>query len=330
MMDPENKDNRYVDRELWSQVGQSWVEMMMDPENHSDTSSGDSGDYHREHEDYVDYEDVPADVSFGSIEGVGGLPGCSSREVELENKLSELRYQLARLGDENRELERNLAASDELGQSLTTELEGSQRQMVTLSTSINKGAGEMFFEEVKQVKEVEQQCCSLKEKVEELTKELYDKEDKLGDMEVVMITIRGELEESKEREDLANMLLKEGGKKCEELEEALKYKNELIEREIVAREDVEGKLESTQLEVQRLELELSVKEEKIKNLTETGSRLGSVGSSGGSLSTSLVHDLSVDDRVIEEILKNQHSPAPVFTPGKLPFQSPIKRGPSAR
>ena len=134
-------------------------------ENHSDMSSGDSGDYHREPEDEVDYEDVPADISYGSIEGVGGLPGCSSREVELENKFSELRYQLARLGVENRELERNLAASDELGQSLTTELEGSQRQMVTLSTSINKG--EMFFEEVKQVKEVEQQCCSLQEKVEE-------------------------------------------------------------------------------------------------------------------------------------------------------------------
>ena len=30
MLDP-NKDNRYMDRELWSEVGQSWVEMMMDP-----------------------------------------------------------------------------------------------------------------------------------------------------------------------------------------------------------------------------------------------------------------------------------------------------------
>ena len=30
MLDP-NKDNRYVDRKLWSEVGQSWVEMMMDP-----------------------------------------------------------------------------------------------------------------------------------------------------------------------------------------------------------------------------------------------------------------------------------------------------------
>merc|ERR1719427_1031820 len=327
MMDPENKDNRYVDRELWSQVGQSWVEMMMDPENHSDTSSGDSGDYHREPEDEVDYENVPADISYGSIEGVGGLPGCSSREVELENKLSELRYQLARLGVENRELERNLAASDELGQSLTTELEGSQRQMVTLSTSINKG--EMFFEEVKQVKEVEQQCCSLQEQVEELTKELHEKEDKLGNMDVVMNTIRGEVEEFKEREDLVNLLLMEEKKKCAHLEEALKDKNEQVAREIVAREDVEGRLEITQLEVQRLELELSFKEEEIKNLTETTSRLGSVGSSGGGLSSSLIHDVSVDDRVIEENLKNQHSPAPVFTPGKLPLQSPIRRGPSA-
>ena len=30
LLDP-NKDNRYVDMELWSEVGQSWVEMMMDP-----------------------------------------------------------------------------------------------------------------------------------------------------------------------------------------------------------------------------------------------------------------------------------------------------------
>ena len=30
MLDP-NKDNRYVDMELWSEVGQAWVEMMMDP-----------------------------------------------------------------------------------------------------------------------------------------------------------------------------------------------------------------------------------------------------------------------------------------------------------
>lgn len=25
-------------------------------------------------------------ASFGSVEGVGGLPGCDSREVELENR----------------------------------------------------------------------------------------------------------------------------------------------------------------------------------------------------------------------------------------------------
>ena len=30
LLDP-NKDNRYVDMGLWSEVGKSWVEMMMDP-----------------------------------------------------------------------------------------------------------------------------------------------------------------------------------------------------------------------------------------------------------------------------------------------------------
>jgi hypothetical protein len=28
----------------------------------------------------------PGNTSFGSVEGVGGWPGCDSREVELENK----------------------------------------------------------------------------------------------------------------------------------------------------------------------------------------------------------------------------------------------------
>eukprot|EP00092_Neocalanus_flemingeri_P040846 GFUD01044466.1.p1 GENE.GFUD01044466.1~~GFUD01044466.1.p1 ORF type:complete len:1000 (+),score=364.95 GFUD01044466.1:67-3066(+) len=331
MLDP-NKDNRYVDKELWSEVGQAWVEMIMDPENHSenssDTSWGDVGDFPKEPECAAYHEDVPANISYGSIEGVGGVPGCNSREVELENKVSELRYQLARLGEDKRVLERHLAASEDLGQSLTTELEGSQKQMETLSTSINKG--EIFFKEVKHVREVEEQCCSLAQKVEELTKELHEKEDKLGDMEVMMVTVNGEVGECKEREELVQIQLNEERKKIELLEEKVKQKDDQIKREIDAREDVESRLESTQMEVQRLELEMSVKDEEIRNLTETASRIGSVGSNQSSLSSSMVHDVSVDDLVIEENLKNKPSLAAVFTPGKLPIQSPIiRRGPSA-
>jgi len=327
LLDP-NKDNRYVDMELWSEVGQSWVEMMMDPENHSDTSSGDVGDGLKEPEEEEYHEDIAANISYGSIEGVGGLPGCSSREVELENKVSELRYQLARLMEDKKELERNLAASEDLGQSLSTELEGSHRQVVSLSTSINKG--EMFYEEVKQVREVEEKNCSLAMKVEQLTKELYGKDDKLGDMEVLVVTLRGEVEEYKEREDILMKKIEEEEEKCKHLEEDVEQKNEQVKKEINAREEVEERLESTQLDLQRLELELSVKDEAIRNLTDTGSRIGSVGSSQrSSLSNSMIHDVSVDDRVIEENMKNQPSQAPLFTPGKLPTQSPIRRGPSA-
>jgi len=323
MLDP-NKDNRYVDKELWSEVGQAWVEMMMDPDNHSDTSCGESEEAAKELGDDFEHEEIPVNISYGSIEGVGGPPGCSSREVELENKVSELKYQLARIVEEKRELVRNLAASEDLGQSLSTELEGNMRQIVTLSTSINKG--EMFFEEVKQARETEEECCNLAQKVQELTKEVNEKEDKMGDMEVMMVTIRGESDEYKEREELVQLKLNEAIKKCECLEEELKKKKEQVKREIDAREEVEGRLERTQLEVQRLEMEMSVKDEEIRNLTETGSRVGSLGSSAGS---SMIHDVSVDDRVIEENLRSQASPAPVFTPGKLPLQSPIRRGPSA-
>eukprot|EP00092_Neocalanus_flemingeri_P026518 GFUD01028741.1.p1 GENE.GFUD01028741.1~~GFUD01028741.1.p1 ORF type:complete len:754 (-),score=279.20 GFUD01028741.1:61-2322(-) len=336
MLDP-NKDNRYVDKELWSEVGQAWVEMIMDPENHSenssDTSWGDVGDFLKEPECAAYHEDVPANISYGSIEGVGGVPGCNSKEVELENKVSELRYQLARLGEDKRVLERHLAASEDLGQSLTTELEGSQKQMETLSTSINNG--EIFFKEVKHVREVEEQCCSLAQKVEELTKELHEKEDKLGDMEVMMVTVNGEVGECKEREELVQIQLNEEREKKEKGEEKVKQKDEQIKREIDAREDVESRLESTQMKVQRLELEMTMKDEEIKNLTETAV----------SQSSSMVQDVSLDGRVIEENFINStpgwsitsllgqvggYLPlAPLFTPGKLPIQSQKRRDSSA-
>ena len=44
------------------------------------------------------------DVSSVSVEGVGGLPGCASREVELENRVSELSFRLAGLARERGEL----------------------------------------------------------------------------------------------------------------------------------------------------------------------------------------------------------------------------------
>ena len=128
--------------------------------NHVDTSLGGSVEVD---DDEQDSREADQDInstgnasygSYGSVEGVGGEPGCSSREVELENKVSELRYQLVRLGEEKIELERNLAGSEELAQTLATELEGSQKVMVNMSSSFHRG--EVVNEEIEQVKEVQE------------------------------------------------------------------------------------------------------------------------------------------------------------------------------
>ena len=263
--------------------------------------------------------------SYGSVEGVGGDPGCSSREVELENKVSELRYQLVRLGEEKVELERNLAGSEELAQTLATELEGSQKVMVNMSSSFHRGEV-VNNKETEQVKEVQEQCCSLTLKVEDLTRELQEKDDKLLDMEVMMVSAKEEIEESKIREELMNKRLVEKFKKCSVMEAEIQEKIDQVNIERTAREDAEGKLEVTQVELQRLESELSVKDEEIRNLTR--SRFESV-ESGGNVSSSLIHDVSVDDRVIEENFDTLAGAVPVFiTPSRV-THSPIKRGPSA-
>lgn len=325
ILDP-NMDNRYVDRELWSEVGKAWAEMIMDPENHSDSNSADMGNRSQDSTDNAGH-DVLADVSYGSIEGLGGVPGCSSREVELENKVSELRYQLSKLGEEKREVERNLAASEEFGQSLTTELEGSHRQMASLSTSINKSA--KCPEEINQVREVEQQCCNLEQRVQELNKELHEKEDKMADMEVLLVNVKGEFDECKEREECLRKQLNQEKSKCSKLEEVIKEKIDQVKKEIEVREEVEEKFLIAHTESERLKLELSIKEEEIKNLTHIGSRLGSVGSSKSSMDSSNINDVSVDDKVIEENFKSHSNVVPVFLPRKLPLVSPMKRGPSA-
>merc|ERR1719206_595728 len=294
----------------------------MDPENHSDKIPVIDDDDDK----ILEFDDISlVDISYGSIEGLGGVPGCSSREVELENEVSELRYQLARMTEEKKQLERHLAASEDLGISLTTELEGSHRQVASLSTSINKG--DILYEEVKQAREVKDKCGDLTLQVEQLTRELNMKDDKLGDVEVAMVTLRGEVEEGKERVAVLLKELDEEKDKRQVLEEEISNKNEQIKREISAREEVEERLENTQLDLRRVELELSVKDEAIRNFTAHSSKTESVGSSVGSgADISMINDVSVDDRVIEENMKN---PAPVFTPGKLPLQSPIRRGPSA-
>ena len=143
--------------------------------------------------------------------------------------------------------------------------------------------------------------------------------------------MRSEAAEAKEKEASAHAVVEKLREKAEKLELLMKKKDEEITREIVARELIEEKFEESRIKVDRLRQNLSMKEEEIKNLTETtggGSRLGSVGSStGANHSFSTIHDISVDEKAIE-------AQQGLLTPGKLSLPLPpcslVKvRGPSA-
>merc|ERR1719427_2282574 len=148
-------------------------------------------------------------------------------------------------------------------------------------------------------------------------------------MEVLLVNVKGDFDECTEREECLRKQLDEEKEKCNHLEEVLAEKIEQVKREIDGREKVEEKFFTAQSESEKLKLELSMKEEEIKNLTDLGSRLGSIGSSKGSMDNSNINDVSVDNKVIEENFKNHSTSVPVFVPRKLPLVSPMKRGPSA-
>ena len=146
-----------------------------------------------------------------------------------------------------------------------------------------------------------------------------------------MVSLRSEAAEAKQKEAAALAVVEKLREKAERTEILLKKKEEEIGREIVARELIEERFEESRIKVDRLKQNLSMKEEEIKNLTETtggGSRLGSVGSStGANHSFSTIHDISVDEKAIE-------AQQCLLTPGKLSLPIPpgslVKvRGPSA-
>ena len=145
-----------------------------------------------------------------------------------------------------------------------------------------------------------------------------------------MVSLRSEAAGAKEKEAAALAVVEKLREKAEKTEILMKKKDEEITREIVARELIEERFEESRMKVDRLKQNLSMKEEEIKNLTETtgSSRLGSVGSStGANHSFSTIHDISVDEKAIE-------AQQCLLTPGKLSLPIPpgslVKvRGPSA-
>ena len=199
--------------DTWSQVGKSWVDMMMNPDYHSMSSSDRSSEacdmedvddiVNADNDNFVDVfetaqgcevpsfchelctdqEEALTNISFGSIEGYGAGDdmAATARELELEARIEELNHQLCKLKEENREMQKNLVASEEFGLSLTTELEDSQRRLSLSSSVLTK---DKVPDNSVSAKEWEQQCSRLQRKLAILEDDINIRDSKLEDMEV--------------------------------------------------------------------------------------------------------------------------------------------------
>jgi len=337
LLDP-TMDNRYVDLDVWFNVGKTWVEMMMDPENHA--SSGNSScvdesealtvDNHTNENVEIKLKpdnscEDEADISFGSYEGVGVQPGCSSREVELENKVSELKYQLAKFEEKHTDLRRAYSAMEDISANLTIDLELSKRKLATASSQRERndsGSNKIDTDLVSQemISKVEQKCYDLANRVEILVKDNDGKSDTLKEYELELKSCRRELEDATNREEQALFELKNYKESNEALKNELTMKSDELLKEKKARERLEAELNDKTEQMTGMEEEFAVREEGYKSqiLRESHIREGSVASTGSSNVSNSVHDLSVDDRIIEEF--HSHRPENV---------TPLRRGPSA-
>ena len=137
------------------------------------------------------FEDTEAGPEPGnlSFEGVGGnsYQLSTNREFDLQNKVSELEFQLAKLKDEKKELESNLVMTEETGHSRTVELEEELRSQKRLSLSTNVLRDETLKENGQLVQDLEQKCNHLQQQLEFLEDDLKAKDERLEDNEVRII-----------------------------------------------------------------------------------------------------------------------------------------------
>jgi len=332
LLDPQ-QDNRYVDEEAFQEVGKKWVDMMLDPICHDPQSESRSPEQPPKApiDDNVSAS-IPRstgshdfNISYGSIAGLGGTPAYSRDEVELENKVSELSYQLARAGEEQLALQNALSLQEDANAILCNELDSSKRKIGSLKEMVERT--NLVHDELDEVKmsrsRTDEQCCNLSVQVEQLLKEKEQKEQVEEEKEQLMLQLtqcRKEIKEKERREKELLTALNEREQECSRLGVGIVEREEQLQEERDAREGMEGRLEDLSREVEKMEMELSLKDLELRNFTNNTGLSGNTSNSH-SLNLSTLHDVSVDDRVLEEARVN---PPPV-TPSRMVRPS----GPSA-
>ena len=121
-----------------------------------------------------------------SFEGVGGdcFQLSTNREFELQNKVSQLEFLLARVRDEKKELEKNLVVTEETGLSRTSELEEELRRNKRCSLSTNVLKEETLKENGQLVQDLEQKCSNLQHQLDIFEDDMKIKDERLEDNEV--------------------------------------------------------------------------------------------------------------------------------------------------
>ena len=138
-----------------------------------------------DHQDDQDEDEVFEDNT-GGAEEIGSLSYQlgTNREVELQNKVSQLEFLLARLRQEKKELENNLVVTEETGLSRTEELEEELTSHKRLSLSTNVLRDETLKENGQLVQDLEQKCNDLQHQVDILEDDMKIKDERLEDNEV--------------------------------------------------------------------------------------------------------------------------------------------------
>ena len=148
-------------------------------------------EYRNQNEDEVFEDNTEGVEGVGnlSFEGVGGnsYQLRSNREFELQNKVSELEFLLAKVREEKKDLEMNLVVTEETGLSRTSELEEELRSHKRLSLSTNVLRDETLKENGQLVQDLEQKCNHLQQQLEFLEDDVKAKDERLEDNEVRII-----------------------------------------------------------------------------------------------------------------------------------------------
>merc|ERR550519_917482 len=314
LLDPQ-QDNRYVDEDLFQEVGLKWIEMMMDPDCHAPEEQLEMPSPGRREVTPPGRQEtdltlgrrrrssLDMNASYGSVEGLGGVPGCSSAEVELENRVSELRYQLSRAGDDYTALQKTLTVQEEANAGLTTELEMARRKIAALSDGLERAStvSQELDEEKVGRSRYEEQCCSLRSRVEQLQREQKGAEEREEQVRRQVEALKAVVEEKEQREAELSVMLGQKEAENARLAGCVYNREEQLEEEREAREAVEERLEDISKDMQRLEVELAVKEEELRNVTVGHSGTAVINSENSSnISISQVHDVCVDDSVFDE------------------------------